>query len=679
MGFWGFGKKKAVENIFEDTVTASNGKLSCISDAPIKSKMGGDSLHAGSYADALCRFILDAGTPVTIGIQGGWGSGKTSLITLLGDKLDNRVPLRALTVFVNAWEHSLFQHTENKAEVALSILEGLREGIRESVTSAQKNDKIASDICDAVLEKEKALQVIMSNLRDSLPAMATFAANLMLSHVNMSVPTVPASAKPAEAPRKSVSKNVHELQVGLRGMIERLTSTGTPDRVVFFIDDLDRVPPATAVEILDILKNVFNIPKCVFVLAIDYDVVVKGLRDKFGEKTIENEREFRQYFDKIIQIPFNMPIGAYRRYMSTMLDELLKELGFIDQQEGQQIDEKEKQRINERDKQLEDLASILSLATKGVPRSIKRILNTMSLLRYIASENSGRDDESAVDMLEVQCIVVSLYINFHEICHCVMEYNDFLKWNFAELESRWDLKKEDNANALAKVRGNEEFDEEWEQVLFCVCAKSPWLRSRATDISKLMNRLRQALKPTSNSEIGQEGLEALNKILPTIAVVSVDSGTGGTSQLNNSSLQGDACTQFCQNIHRSLEGFISGMAKCDGKQYAEEQEDGGRIYFVDIEDNDIVDDFYILWQPENGEQCESLYLCFTLFLPQRGKIGAFRKKLKEFETDKILIDGEECYLAYEFKSADFDGKVDNYVKDAVDLYKSIMKEFKSSY
>ncbi|MDB4698379.1 KAP family NTPase, partial [Akkermansiaceae bacterium] len=50
---------------------------------------------------------------------------------------------------------------------------------------------------------------------------------------------------------------------------------------------------------------------CVFVLAIDYDVVVKGLEGKFGKKTEENDREFRSFFDKIIQVPFSMPTGAY--------------------------------------------------------------------------------------------------------------------------------------------------------------------------------------------------------------------------------------------------------------------------------------------------------------------------------------------------------------------------------
>ena len=44
---------------------------------------------------------------------------------------------------------------------------------------------------------------------------------------------------------------------------------------------------------------------------IDYDIVVKGLESKFGPKTDENEREFRSFFDKIIQVPFSMPTGTY--------------------------------------------------------------------------------------------------------------------------------------------------------------------------------------------------------------------------------------------------------------------------------------------------------------------------------------------------------------------------------
>lgn len=55
-----------------------------------------------------------------------------------------------------------------------------------------------------------------------------------------------------------VAENVHNLRTGLEKMIEKLTYNGKPIKVVFFIDDHDRVPPPTAVEILDITKNIFG-------------------------------------------------------------------------------------------------------------------------------------------------------------------------------------------------------------------------------------------------------------------------------------------------------------------------------------------------------------------------------------------------------------------------------------
>ena len=38
-------------------------------------------------------------------------------------------------------------------------------------------------------------------------------------------------------------------------------------KVVFFVDDLDRIPPTDAVEVLEALKNIFDIPHCVFILS----------------------------------------------------------------------------------------------------------------------------------------------------------------------------------------------------------------------------------------------------------------------------------------------------------------------------------------------------------------------------------------------------------------------------
>tara|TARA_A100000164_G_scaffold302177_1_gene277574 strand:+ start:354 stop:542 length:189 start_codon:yes stop_codon:yes gene_type:complete len=39
---------------------------------------GDDSLNIGNYINALLSFVENTATPMTVGIQGEWGSGKKS-------------------------------------------------------------------------------------------------------------------------------------------------------------------------------------------------------------------------------------------------------------------------------------------------------------------------------------------------------------------------------------------------------------------------------------------------------------------------------------------------------------------------------------------------------------------------------------------------------------------------
>ena len=81
------------------------------------------------------------------------------------------------------------------------------------------------------------------------------------------------------------------------------------DRVVIFIDDLDRLHPGKAVELLEVLKLFLDCDNCVFVLAIDYAVVSQGVKQKYGE--LIGEEKGKSFFDKIIQVPLKMLVAQY--------------------------------------------------------------------------------------------------------------------------------------------------------------------------------------------------------------------------------------------------------------------------------------------------------------------------------------------------------------------------------
>ena len=366
--------------------------------------------------------------------------------------------------------------------------------------------------------------------------------------------------------QKPIAQHVHELRESLREQVARITQGGTPGKIVFFIDDLDRVPPATAVEILDITKNIFDIPNCVFILAIDYEVVVKGLEGKFGPKSRENEREFRQYFDKIIQIPFTMPIGAYATHIADMLQPALEQLGLPAGEDGDL---------------LKRLAEDATLATGGIPRSIKRIVNTLSLLNYIAKasrEDTDSSPKAAVDDLEARFIIVALHINFPEICRRIMERSAFTQWKRDELDKVWKLESTKYTNELAVLEKSDLFNDEWEKALYCLCAQSDWLKAQAKNISQLLNNLLVALNGKKDqSELSEEGLTLMADILDSIRVVSIDTETS-IQEIDDSSVKTDSFTYFCRQFHEKLaKALPKGALGNPTNEYAK-RVSGGRCY-----------------------------------------------------------------------------------------------------
>lgn len=243
----------------------------------------------------------------------------------------------------------------------------------------------------------------------------------------------------------------------------------------FYIDDLDRIDPPVAVEILELLKNIFDLEKCIFILAIDYDVVIKGLKPKFGELTDKNEREFRSFFDKIIQLPFSMPVASYS--VDTFLVDALRKIEFFTDEE-----------LN--DRQLaEQLSEITRLSVGSNPRSLKRLTNTLALISIInemQARQSGNGRQSLLNK-ELNFALVCMQIAYPYIYNQLTEEPDFKKWN-DRIASRLKLRQltEAEKDSLDSV---DEFDEEWEKVLFRMCQKETYLSTRTFSVSGLLNKI----------------------------------------------------------------------------------------------------------------------------------------------------------------------------------------------
>lgn len=171
--------------------------------------------------------------------------------------------------------------------------------------------------------------------------------------------------------------DIKHLKENLQDIINDAIKENKSDRIVIFIDDLDRLVPEKAIELLEVLKLFLDCEHCVFVLAIDYNVVVRGAKSKYG-KDLDDEKG-KAFFEKIIQVPFTVPVANYD--LQNFIESSLNKLDFC-------FDKN-----NEERNQLETITQLIRYSIGNNPRSINRLFNSVSLLMYINNGDKVDHDE----------------------------------------------------------------------------------------------------------------------------------------------------------------------------------------------------------------------------------------------------------------------------------------------
>ena len=442
-----------------------------------------DSLNMRAYADALKEFVADADAPLTIALQGEWGSGKTSLMTALEQRLVKHNGSPFLGVWVNTWQYALLSDPQT---AILKILGGIVAQVAKKAGAGNE-------------ERGRLLRKVVS-------VSWSFVSQIVAKQTGVDGKKLQEEWQ--NAGEMADVPGVEELKKEIASQVEKALARDKGKRgFLFFIDDLDRIDPPVAVQILELLKNIFDLEKCIFILAIDYGVVVKGLKPKFGEKTAENEREFRSFFDKIIQLPFSMPVGAYT--IDNFLVESLAKIGYLGKSE---------QDNKELCKNLTEYAR----ETIGTnPRTLKRLINSLSLIRLLIEKTATqKDDADFKTWKDVMFALVCLQIQFPRVYEALRAEPDFPRWNEALAgQLRLPALKDGEAERLKGI--GEFFDETWEQVLWRLCQGDSFLEARALGLSQALNRVKARIAKEESRDVG----EVVGRLMRLSAVTDVKAGT----------------------------------------------------------------------------------------------------------------------------------------------------------
>lgn len=316
-----------------------------------------DNFNIMGYVNGLSKFVMDCNTPMTIGIQGDWGTGKTSIMNMIRNSLEK--DQRAEMIWFNTWQFSQFNMGN---DLALSLLSTLLHEM------------------DADDDKKK-------NILNFIGHVGKVAKNMTVMMVESKI-----GGEAAEVVKSALTneeqfdlpKAIRELKNQFEKLVEQTLQRKRKDRFIIFVDDLDRLQPGKAVELLEVLKLFLDCEQCVFILAIDYQVVLRGVAEKYGATMSEDKG--KSFFDKIIQVPFKMPIAHYD--ISNFVEKCFKEIGI---------------EINNE----EDLTTYVSLIQKTIgqnPRSMKRLFNAFLLLTCITTEEVFKEEKNKQILFAILCL-----------------------------------------------------------------------------------------------------------------------------------------------------------------------------------------------------------------------------------------------------------------------------------
>ena len=219
-----------------------------------------------------------------------------------------------LGVWINTWQYSVLK---NDSDAQISIIKGVARELSAHMNRLMGASSIVKEAGRKLLSSIGGIALTAAKVGVGVAGVDPAS----LSGLDEMIRT---QENGPDYFREKLSESIKEY---LQEFNEKRRSKKNPVKgVIFFIDDLDRLDPPVAVQVLSLLKNLFEVPKCIFVLAIDYEVVVEGLVSRFGQRTDKNEREFRSFFDKIIQLSFRVPIETYQ--IDGLLKELLQGIGY---------------------------------------------------------------------------------------------------------------------------------------------------------------------------------------------------------------------------------------------------------------------------------------------------------------------------------------------------------------
>ena len=289
-----------------------------------------DKLGFGEMAKHLAEAFMknDLSRGFVIGVEGTWGSGKSSLVNLALNELDPKQVVRFSPWLVGNREGLLHQYF---LDLDNAIREFLPKDIRD------KTRKLMKTYSALALGTAKMSEILSMA---GVPGTGILAKGLELI-----------GGKAKELSSASLGK----LNLELRDNLKKLKKP-----IIVFIDDLDRLEPLEVVEVLRLVRAVADFPNVGYILAYDLENLASSLKESISIN------DGHAFLEKIVQASFRVPNAQFfdlRNWLAAEFHTLL---------EGEKLNPDEERRVSS---VLRDWAGRYLVT----PRDVVRTVNSLRL------------------------------------------------------------------------------------------------------------------------------------------------------------------------------------------------------------------------------------------------------------------------------------------------------------
>jgi HEAT repeat protein len=377
-----------------------------------------DGLGFDDYTNILLELIgnFDVRSPLTIGIHGRWGSGKTSLMRMLKKRFEDDTKVK--TIWFNAWAYG-------DEPIGLALLQQI-------LIEFQKEDGL----------KEKGKTLLGNVVKLGTDALLRKTTTITLKE----------------------AKELFENSIGIKSTLRHDFETAIDEclqdgrRLVVFIDDLDRCLPEKTIEILEVIKLFLDVPKCIFVIGVEKEVIEKGIEVRYKSKEQKIPISGKDYIEKIIQIPFVLP-----PIREDDMAAFIENLGIVGREKG--------------------YVKIVAKGTGCNPRKVKLFLNVLRIRRAIAERTGeGIEPDLSAKLFVFEYVFPEFYKDVvkykHQDILCKLER---LASGYAEEE----LEELENSKLLQKYHEDEDLSSLLrDEPFFCGINIEPYIYLSGTEESQ---------------------------------------------------------------------------------------------------------------------------------------------------------------------------------------------------